>query len=110
MITLPRPPSTNSLYKNLRKGRAKTVAYQTWIVAGQIAIYQQKPPMFRERVAVTIRVEKRGKVKEDIDNRIKSVLDLLVTCHVIGDDRLVWRVTAEWADIKECEVEVTSYG
>ena len=94
-----------------RKGRAKTKAYQDWITVAGYSINKQRPEPIHERCAVTIRVEKRGNRKEDIDNRIKAVLDVLVKNHIISDDRLVWRVSAEWADdIKDCEVEVTPYG
>lgn len=106
MIKIPRPPSTNSLYFNRKRGRTKTKKYTQWIIDASYEVAKQKPEQVNEKCAVSIRVEKRGKVKEDIDNRIKATLDLLVATEVITDDRLVWRVTAEWADIKDCEVTV----
>jgi crossover junction endodeoxyribonuclease RusA len=109
MLKLPRPPSTNSLYFNRARGRTKTKAYNAWIAEASVAIYRQKPPPLTGVVSVTIRVEKKGKAKEDIDNRIKAVLDVLVKMHVINDDRMVWRVTAEWADVEGCEVEVAGF-
>ena len=109
MIRLAKPPSTNSLYRNRRGGRAKTKVYSAWLEAASWQVKVQKPKRVEGKCAVTIRVEKRGRVKEDIDNRIKSVLDLLVATDVIEDDRNVWRVTAEWADVSGCEVEVKPY-
>jgi crossover junction endodeoxyribonuclease RusA len=110
MILLPRPPSTNSLYFNRKGGRTKTPAYAAWCEEAGWMLKTQRPEPVEGKVEVEIRVEKRGKVKEDIDNRIKAVLDALVSAGVIGDDRAVWRVTAEWADIKDCQVEVIPYG
>jgi Holliday junction resolvase RusA-like endonuclease len=56
----------------------------------------QRPGALAGKVAVEIGV--RRITNSDIDNRIKCVLDLLQTMRVIGNDRDVEKVTAEWRD------------
>lgn len=106
-ITLPRPPSTNGLYKNIARGRARTKAYDKWIrEAGQQIILQNPAPVTGP-VRLFLSVEKRGKVREDIDNRIKACADLLVKHEIIDDDRNVQSVWAEWShDVEGCRVTI----
>ena len=113
MITLPRPPTLNTMYRNVpRVGRVKTKKYKSWIsdALRDLKFHGYEP--CTTKCAVTIRIGKHGKVKEDIDNRIKAVLDILVAAGVIEDDRLVWSVSATWMDWKDwnrCEVEITTW-
>lgn len=88
MIELPLPPSTNNLFINLPgKGRVKSGAYKAWQRQASAALTFASWDMPAKPYNVTIRLnmDHRG----DIDNRVKPVLDLLVTHHVISGDQWV---------------------
>lgn len=106
MITIPRPPSTNNLYRNIGRRRARSKAYDKWIAHAGRILALQRPEHVPGPVSIEIKVEKRGKAREDIDNRIKAAVDLLVKHNVIDDDRNVQKVSAEWADVDGCEIMI----
>lgn len=107
-LTLPIPPSANTIFRNVPgRGRVKTAAYVKWRADAALGLRViQKAGHIDGPVAIHIRV-KRLRKNSDIDNRIKPTLDALVEAGVIEDDRHVQRVSAEWADdVATCEVEV----
>jgi Holliday junction resolvase RusA-like endonuclease len=98
-ITLPFPPSVNSLYFNLKGGgRAKTGAYKSWIRAAGWTLQAQRPKAFTDRVKVEILMNPPRKNCGDADNRNKAVLDLLTRHQVIEDDdhEFVASVLCKW--------------
>ena len=96
-LTIPAPPSVNKLFKNLPgRGRAKTKDYKSWLAEAGWMVREQMVDAVPGRVVVTISVE-RDNLLADIDNRCKAVLDLLVECKVIEDDRWVVGLAACWA-------------
>lgn len=108
-ITLPMPPSTNSLFPGQRR-RYRSAEYEAWITEAGWELKRQRPPKAAGRVSLLIEVaEPKTKRAQDVTNRIKAVEDLLVSHGVIqGDDqRYVRRVTAEWADIEGVRVTIT---
>lgn len=114
------PPSVNNAYATVlrrdskgiqRPRRIKTVRNNTWANSAGWELLSQPRRRFRGRVAVRIMLGERGTGPySDADNRVKAMLDLLVTHQVIaGDDsRYVRRVTVGWTDqIKGCRVRIT---
>lgn len=100
------PPSTNSLFANVPgKGRVKTGLYKAWITEAGYQVNRQPKWAFVEDVALTITVGPRDK-RADISNRIKAVEDLLVRHGVLEDDNQVVRVTAQWGDVRGCQIDV----
>ena len=98
-FTLPAPPSTNTLFRNLPgKGRVKTAAYLDFIQMAIVSIRAQQVPLVSGHVVMNIGIErtKKGADTADIDNRIKALLDVLVKARVIEDDSLVVGFTASW--------------
>lgn len=97
------PPSVNSMYRNItdRSGkqrmRAKTSRYRTWLNAVNWQVAEQAPQRIDGEVEVSIFCKKTNKRREDIDNKIKAVLDLLVSNHLIEDDSKVVKVSASWS-------------
>lgn len=91
-FTLPMPPSTNALFKNLAgKGRVKTRTYGDWQMMARVAIKRQKVPALSGRILVAIGLELSNDAA-DVDNRIKAVLDILGAKHGVGvieDDKFV---------------------
>ena len=101
-LTIPAPPSVNKLFKSLMPrggkpgGRAKTKDYKDWLAEAGWMVREQMVDAVPGRVIVTISVE-RESLLADIDNRCKAILDLLVACKVIEDDRWVVGLAACWA-------------
>lgn len=112
VIILPLPPSVNSLTFNVGgKGRVKTNEYSAWITAAGWELKLQHPPIYlREATRVRFVIDVNEKMKGDIDNRIKPILDLYVRHRVIGDDRFVWGASIDRSPLVEagkCHVVVT---
>ncbi len=91
---LPYPPSVNSLYRTIVRGRIampiKTAAYRDY--EGEVRrlfLEELKEPFARDlRVAVTIHVyrpQKRG----DLDNTLKALLDVLHSIAFENDDQVI---------------------
>lgn len=104
-LSLPKPPSTNGLYVNKKSGgRHKSERYLTWIRAAKNALRDQPEWRVDGPCVLDLTVQKRGMVREDISNRIKSIEDFLVEQGFIEDDRNVIEVTARWGEVDGCEV------
>jgi Holliday junction resolvase RusA-like endonuclease len=88
------PPSVNGMFFNRAKGkgRGKTLAYRNWQRDAGIEIDTQERWHVPGKVVVRIKV---GAGRGDVDNRIKAVLDLLVSRGRIEDDKHVDFVSAE---------------
>lgn len=99
-ITLPRPPSSNSLFANKQSGgRHITEAYEAWKVEAGWLIKQARLKPIKGQVNISLTVEDRG--HRDLSNAgLKSIEDLLVTHGLIeGDDRrYVWGITLGWSE------------
>lgn len=82
------PPSVNEMYRNVQKrGRVKTTGYKRWCVYACAAIKGRVPAKdcVRGKFAVAINLPKA--MRGDIDNRVKGILDALVTSGRIDDDK-----------------------
>ena len=96
-IEIPAPPSVNEMFRNVRgRGRVKTTVYADWLGHAGWVLRSQNPPRIGGRVVLILSVERVSK-SADIDNRVKAILDLLVTHGVIEDDRNVVAFAAAWA-------------
>ncbi len=85
-LTLPMPPSTNTLYRNVAgKGRVTSARYMRWKEAAATEALLQRQKHIGGPVEVSIRV-KRDR-RSDIDNRVKAAVDFLVSQGFIDDDR-----------------------
>lgn len=95
LLTIPTPPSVNAMYANRKRGgRIKTPKYRAWIERAGWEIITQKPERIKGRYRVSITLPR---IRGDGDNRIKAILDLLVSLCITPDDRHCQRV--------ECEVD-----
>lgn len=94
-IELPYPPTTNNLFINKGKGRAKSLAYRSWLQLASIGIKDSH----RQNVgpySIAIALKRPDNRRRDIANCEKAVSDLLVSHGVIKDDSLCERLTMTW--------------
>ena len=101
-VTLPAPPSTNTLFVNVRgRGRVKSAEYLSWLDKARLILNATRAGQ-RMAVAtpatVLIRVGRCNPAR-DLSNFVKPAEDLVVRCGVIPDDcvRHVKRTTVEAA-------------
>ena len=84
VITLPYPPSTNRLWRYTQRGVYRTAKYMEYIGAC--------PPDKRIR---------------DLDNLLKSLLDVCVKLGCLTDDKWIHDLSIRWDRSIEVGVEVT---
>lgn|GEM_PF-1556642 len=95
-FTMPTPPSTNTLFRNVKGiGRVKTRLYEDFIRMGMAAIRAQKVPPVTGNIIAVIGVE-RMSLSADIDNRLKALLDTIVMAGIIQDDRYITGLATSW--------------
>ena len=98
-LTLPLPPSVNELFAEVngydgKPRRVTTAGYKAWQTAAAWSIKAQRlPSLDAARFAVAVRVP--VKMRGDVDNRLKPILDALVSNRLTPDDRYAWRVSIE---------------
>jgi Holliday junction resolvase RusA-like endonuclease len=109
VINLPLCPSTNHLFKNIGRGRARTPEYNAWIKEAGARLALQRPPKVQGRVSLLIEVsESETPASADVANREKAATDLLVTMGVIEGDskRFVRRICMQWAEIQGMKITI----
>lgn len=78
MISLPYPPSTNHLYRGAGRHRYRTPEYQAFILQCQLILNQYDCVLIEKPTPVAINmILYSRRQNDDIDNRIKAVLDVL---------------------------------
>lgn len=108
-IDLPKPISTNRLFKNKRQGRSCTEEYNAWKWHAKAMLMEQRPPKAQGPVRILYAVGENGlRFDMDGDNCLKCLTDALVDHGVIPDDKRehVRGVGMEWVKGKE---GVTAY-
>lgn len=98
-LSLPFPPSTNGLYKNVKGGRVKTARYVAWQVLATLQLRQQRPTPVSGRYRLSLTLDAPDARRRDADNLIKAVSDLLVSQGVISDDHMAQAISVEWSDL-----------
>lgn len=115
-LFLPFPPSVNGMF-NGKSRRFKSDGYKSWLKEAKIDLDIAKYKAgfswknYKGKVEVHMLLRAPDKRVQDVDNRIKAVLDFLVTHKVIeGDDsRYVRGISAYWCDdvgMAGCVVEI----
>jgi Holliday junction resolvase RusA-like endonuclease len=96
-LWLPWPPTSNTMFGLHGHRRFVSRSYATWKDHAGEHLLVQKPWKMTCRVSIAIKLRNKRKIRWDLDNRIKPILDLLVTFNVIEDDstEFVQRVSAE---------------
>lgn len=87
-VNLPPPPSVNHAFANLRKGgRLKTKPYSKWRDAAAWLIKAEVPAASRVAGPFAVWINLPCSLPGDIDNRIKGVIDALVSSGRVDDDK-----------------------
>lgn len=83
------PPSANNAFVNGRKGkgRFKSAAYKQWCAYACAAIKGRVPGKSRVGGKFYVAINLPRKMRGDIDNRIKGILDALVSSTRVDDDK-----------------------
>jgi len=115
VLSLPSPPSTNVLYRNVKGvGRVKSSDYKDWIKSSSLMVSFQHAKIrhltIETPVSINVRVGDCN-VMRDLDNHLKPLADILVHTGIIRDDNMkyVSRISAEKAfgQVKAGWVEIT---
>lgn len=88
-LTIPLPPSVNSLYRAFRGRTIMSKAGRKYRADGLAAVLSQDRRKFKGRVAVEIKVYPADKRRFDLDNRAKGILDLMTHAGIWNDDEQV---------------------
>ncbi len=92
---LPLPPSLNNAYFNAKgRGRVMSTAYRNWKAEAIWAISNAVSLGQAIHGPVCVAIALPEKMRGDVDNRIKPILDALVASERIDDDRNVIEVSA----------------
>lgn len=96
-ITVPRPPSVNSLFRNAPgKGRVKTSLYKSWIHEAGWMVQAQRPRKITGTYHIKIELKRWTQGRCDVANYEKALSDLLVRQGVVEDDSKAESVTMAW--------------
>ena len=111
IITLPMCPTTNNLFATDRASgkRFRTREYKDWVQEAGLLLNRQRPPLVAGKVSILLEVEEpKTARRQDVCNREKAVIDLLVSRGVIqsDDQRHVREVTMRWADVAGVRITV----
>ena len=106
IIHLPRPISTNTLFRNVKgKGRVKTKKYEAWLKEAWAMIAPQKDfKVISSPVRLLFAIGEVGiSPNMDGDNALKGYIDALVANSILLDDRrsIVKAIGMEWVPQKE---------
>ena len=95
--------------KGRGKGRIISPVYRAWKTEAGYELNGFQVAPFDVRVRIKIMLDDRR--QGDCDNRIKPVLDLLVTHRIIKGDskKYVKGVSVDWEPVDECFVRITPY-
>lgn len=91
-------PSKKNSRINTRSGRSfPSKEYRAWHETAGLEIQSQGIKSFTKPVEIEVKIYFKNNIRQDLDNRLSSILDLLVDLGVIEDDR--------WQCVPEIEIK-----
>ena len=114
-LTLPYPPSSNSIWRAYAGRNIASASYRAWQKDALGSLLGQRWPVVTGPYAITITAERPDKRRRDVANLEKPVSDALVKAGVVRDDSDAQRVTLQWSDKPPSKnavvyVEIEPYG
>ena len=111
VVHLPTPPTSNNLFAtDLKSGRRfRTYEYKSWVQEAGLLLNRQRPPLVAGKVSILLEVEEpKTARRQDVCNREKACIDLLVSRGVIqsDDQRHVREVTMRWAPVDGVRITI----
>ena len=104
-LKIPPPIPLHACFRNVRgRGRVKTDRYHTWQRNAGNEVLAQKRETFDGDCVFALTVVRPDKRKRDLDNLLKSSIDLMVYCGIVKDDQQFIKVSAQWGDENCVEV------
>lgn len=112
-VAVPMPPSVNMMFRNVAGvGRVRSGAYKDWAKEAGWMVKARRNGCYDGVCSVTVEIRPKNRRAFDLDNRMKAVLDILVTCGVIKDDsnkHIKSLTIREVASGPDCKITVESY-
>lgn len=107
-LTVPYPPSVNSLWRAGRGRVYRSKKYVDWQDLCFLELSKQEcPKTFTVPVSVELSVGRPDNRKRDLDNLIKPVFDILQKAEILEDDSLVHRILSFWStDHQNIQIEI----
>ena len=107
IFLLPYPPSVNSLWRHTGKRTYRTNKYTSW--AAEAAEYLSGQDIPSKPIAHPVKIEmavgRPDRRRRDIDNLVKSVLDIICQNNILEDDHWVHDLNVYWSEeIVGCQI------
>lgn len=109
VFDLPKPISTNELFRNGKGGRYKTARYVTWLRGAGWMIKAHTPKIRQLREPCEAHIYVTSKWRGDLDNALKGLLDSMQEFGVVLNDKLITKITIERAEIEGCRVAIRPF-
>jgi crossover junction endodeoxyribonuclease RusA len=94
-LTLPMPPSMNSLWRSNRGRVHRSEEYRSWLTQAGWTIKEQKPAAIHGWVKVHIAAAIPSN-RRDLDNLTQPLLNLITAHQLIDDDSKVAQIQSKW--------------
>ena len=98
-IDLPLPPSVNRLWRSNRGRVHRAAPYVAWLKEAGWSLLRQRPKRLTGWVRISIAAGLPDRRRRDLDNLLKTILDLLVAHQVIETDADVAALDARWDEL-----------
>jgi Holliday junction resolvase RusA-like endonuclease len=96
VLDLPAPPSANAIWRSGRRRVYRSKAYLDWLRAADVEIMARRQmPKKKIDGSFQAHVTLSQKVRGDIDNRVKGLLDFLQSREIIRNDSDCKRLVLE---------------
>jgi Holliday junction resolvase RusA-like endonuclease len=96
VIDLPMPPSVNAIWRSGRRRVFRSAAYTNWIrLADAELMARRQFPKKKIEGPFAAHITLSRKVRGDLDNRVKGLLDFLQSREIIRNDSDCQRLTVE---------------
>jgi crossover junction endodeoxyribonuclease RusA len=96
-LSLPFPPSSNSIWRNVAGRTLKSAPYRAWLAEAHVLLRAQQPNSLFGSYRLAILAYRPDNRKRDLGNLEKAVSDLLTQAGVIEDDHLADEIRLAWA-------------